>query len=507
VVYNAPMDIHEAERRLYALWGEIRDLSGIQNLLEWDQETQLPERGEAARGEQLSTLAGIKHRLLTAPELVELVERCEREAEPGSVLAAQLRCARLDVDRAVRMPERLVREQAAARSRGLAAWRKAREENDFTLFEPELTRLVELAREEASAVRPAGNAYDTLIHRFEPGVTEAELTPLFARLREELTPMVRAVAESGETLDPAPIQGDFPPERQREFGRRMAVAMGFDFDAGRLDLSTHPFCVGMDPTDVRLTWRYQTDDFRPALLGILHEAGHGLYEQGLPEEHRRTPIGDALSLGIHESQSRLWENHVGRSRGFWRWALPHYRRAFPDAPGVTVDDLWPLLHAVEPSLIRVEADEATYNLHVAVRFEIERALFAGEVEVRDLPALWDDLYDRLLGVRPPDAAQGILQDIHWAQGVFGYFPTYTLGTMIAAQLFAAAERELGELEEAFARGELRPLLDWLRDRIHRHGGRYETPELVTRATGEPLSADPLLAYLRRNVEEVYGVRQ
>ncbi len=492
-----------AEQRLYALWAECRDLQATEDLLHWDQETYMPERGHSGRGKLMATLAGLKHRSLTSPELGEALRTCAETAEEGSLLAAQIRCARHEVDRAVRVPERLARELAEARTAGLAAWERARAEADFAQFHQPLERLVRLRREEAAAILPDGNAYDALLDFWEPGATEAEIQPLFARLREALSPLVQRIVASGVEVDESPLQGRFPADRQLALGRRAAAAIGFDFAAGRIDPSTHPFCVGAHPDDVRLTYRIQEDDFRPFLFGILHEAGHGLYEQGLAAEWQRTPIGDAVSMIIHESQSRLWENHVGRSRGFWRWALPHYRDAFPDAPPLDVDSLWPALHTVKPSLIRVEADEATYNLHIVLRFEIERDLIAGRIEVGDLPEVWNDLAEELLGIRPPDAAQGVLQDIHWGQGSFGYFPTYTLGNLAAAQLFAAAGRELGDLETAFAKGEFGPLLDWLRTRIHHPGGRYPASELIARTTGRALDPEDLLEHLRQTTEQAY----
>ena len=500
------MDLNTAERRFRELWGEIRDLMSVGDLLEWDQETQMPVGGIEGRARAVATLEGIKHRALNAPELHEALDTCAEAAPEGSLLAAQVRGARLDVDRAVKVPARLMREIAEARVAGLETWRRAREAADFSLFADHLERLVELRRQEAAALDPGGNAYDAMLHLFEPGAREADLEPLFADLREALTPLVQAVTERATEVDETPANGDFPADRQQDFCRLLAGAIGFDFDSGRLDLSTHPFCIGIDRRDVRMTWRYDPRDFRSALFGVLHESGHGLYEQGLPAEQRRMPVGDAVSLGVHESQSRLWENHVGRSRGFWSWALPHYFEAFPGAPEIDVERLWPLLHTVRPSFIRVEADEATYNLHIAARFEVERALFTGRLEVRDLSDAWDDQYEELLGIRPKDAGEGVLQDIHWAQGMFGYFPTYTLGTMAAAQLFVAAGRELGDLEAMFADGEFQPLLDWLRERVHRHGSRWPAAELIERATGSPLAADDLLAYLRQTTEEVYGVR-
>ncbi len=498
------MNATNAERRLYQLWGEIRDLGAAGDVLEWDQETNMPAAGVEARGKAVATLAGLKHRALTSPELRDVIDACAEAAPDGSALAAQVRCARHRVDRAVKVPRALMKEIAEARVTGLETWRRAREAADFSLFRAQLERLVELKRQQAAAIEPGGNAYDALLNGFEPGITEAELEPLFTELKRALTPLVSSAARSGVAVDETPAEGDFPADRQRSFGCFLAETIGFDFDSGRLDEATHPFCIGISTGDVRMTWRYDTRDFRPAVYGIMHESGHGLYEQGLPAELERTPAGEAVSLGVHESQSRLWENHVGRSRGFWRWALPHYRRAFPGAPDSDVDRIWALLHTVKPSLIRVEADEATYNLHIVARFEIERAIFSGDLEVADLPAAWDDLYEELLGIRPPSVAEGLLQDIHWSQGMFGYFPTYTLGTMAAAQLFAAAERDLGDLEGAFAEGTFAPLLTWLRKHVHAHASRYQAPELIERATGKPLATGDLLAYLRRTAGEVYG---
>ena len=504
------MQLAEAERRLNELWGEIRDLDAAGELLEWDQDTNMPKRGLEARGKMVATLEGFKHRCLKAQELRDVLAVCAEGAAAGSVLAAQVHRAGVEVDRAVKIPQALVQALAAARVTGFESWRRAREASDFSLFAGDLREMVELRKEEAAAMAPGDRAYDVMLGKFEPGSTEADLKPLFDGLSEALIPLVRAVAErvavDGDgAVDERLARGEFPPEAQESFGRFLASSIGFDFESGRLDLSTHPFCTGIDRGDVRMTWRYEENDFRPAIFGILHESGHGIYEQGLPAEWRRLPTGSVVSLGLHESQSRLWENHVGRSRGFWRWAMPRFRETFPEAEARDPETVWSLLHSVNPSLIRVEADEATYNLHVVVRFEIERRLFAGDLDVEDLPAAWDDLYAEFLGLRPPDAARGVLQDIHWSQGMFGYFPTYTLGTMAAAQLFAAATRELGDLEAAFAEGEFQPLLDWLRREIHCHGSRYEASELIERATGKPLSPDDLLSYLRQTTKEVYGV--
>ena len=499
------MSTRSPQEHLYELWAEIHDLTAAEAVLQWDQETYMPEGGHAGRAQALSTLAGIKHARLIAPELREAVEAAAELAEPGSDLEAQAREADRQVSRASKVPTSLAKALAEASSRGLNAWQRARAEGDFALFQGELEQLVALRREQAHAISPQGRPYDTLIDEFELGATEESIASVFEKLTAELAPLVAAVSESGVVVDESPVRGDFAPDRQLALARLVVSRMGFDFQRGRIDGSAHPFCTTFSLGDVRLTWRSQGNDLRPALFGIVHEAGHGMYEQGLPEEWARTPIGQPTSMAIHESQSRLWENLVGRSRAFWRWALPHLQEAFPDKRGVGVDDIWPALHTVAPSLIRVEADEATYNLHVIARFEIERRLIAGEVEVAELPALWDDTYEKLLGVRPANAAEGVLQDIHWSMGAFGYFPSYALGNLVNAQLYEAAERDLGSQEANLARGEFAPLLGWLRQNIHSQGGRWRAEELVERATGSKLSPEPFLRYIRSVTEEVYGV--
>ena len=406
----APAQVSKHEARLYELWGEIRDLRSMQELLDWDQETYMPKKGAMSRSHICGTVASLKHRAVTSNELWDVIEACAQEAEPGSVLEAQAEAARKDAERARRIPEDLAKAKAIARSRGTIAWQKAREVSDFSLFEKELTELLDLAMQEAAALDPDGNPYDCLMDRFEPGATEEELVPLFDHLVAELTPMVRAAVESGKVVDETPVQGRFGIAQQLELATYAASALGLDLDAGRLDEAVHPFCVGLAPNDVRMTWRWQEDDFRPALYGVLHEAGHGLYEQGLPLDWHRTPLGTAVSLGIHESQSRLFENQVGRSKGFWRWLWPRFAELFPEKAAETnVDEMWPALHTVKPSMIRVEADEGTYNLHVAIRFQIERALFRKDLQVADLPAAWDDAYQKLLGARPSNACARCLR--------------------------------------------------------------------------------------------------
>ncbi len=501
--------VTEPMAKLLSRWADIAAINQAGAVLGWDQETKMPSKGQPSRGRSLAVLAGLAHDKLTDPALADVIASAGAVAEPESVDAAQVREARRTVERATAVPGHLARAKAEATSTALVSWQAARAADDFSLFASDLARVVALTFEEADAYVDAGIAatrYDAMLDEFEPGTTEAQLVPLLGALRTELAPLVQAAADGPRAIDESPCIGHFPGEAQEAFGRMVATQMGYDFDAGRLDESAHPFTTSFGPHDVRITWRWQSNDFRPGLFGVMHEAGHALYEQGLPVAWDGTPIGGAVSLGVHESQSRLWENQVGRSRAFWDWALPHFVEHFPAAAGTTVDQLFPALHTVTPSLVRVEADEATYNLHVVARFEIERALFAGEVAVADLPERWAATYEELLGVRPPSAADGVLQDIHWSMGAFGYFPTYTLGNLLSAQLFEAAGRHLGSIDDLLRAGELVELLGWLRTNVHASASRWSAPELIERATGAPLSSEPFLRYLRGTVAEIYAIQ-
>jgi carboxypeptidase Taq len=495
-----------AYQELVDRYRAVDDLGKASAVLGWDQETMMPSGGREARGRVLGTLAVLRREQLAGAAFADALAAAEAEGEPDApAWQALLREARREHDRANRIPSDLTQALAEAQSEALATWQQARAEDDFGMFRDSLARVIDLVSEKADALADGRSRYDALLDLYEAGSNEAELTPLFAGLRAELAPLVQAVAESGHAVDESPVRGQFSEAAQLAFGEATAAAIGFDFDRGRLDLAAHPFCTGFDPGDVRLTWRYQEDDFRPALFGILHEMGHGLYEQGLPVEWQGTPLGQAVGLGVHESQSRLWENLVGRSQAFWQWLMPRFREAFPEHPAFEVEQVYPALHTIQPSLIRVEADEGTYNLHVAARYELERRLFAGELGVDDLPEAWDSTYQELLGVRAPSAADGVLQDIHWAMGAFGYFPTYTQGNLIAAQLFEAAGQELTDLEGQLSRGEFASLLEWMRQHVHAHGKQLSADEIVQRATGRPLGTEAFLSELRGHATAVYGV--
>jgi carboxypeptidase Taq len=475
---------------------DIRALSGVSALLQWDQETYMPPKGSGARGDHLAAIEGALHERLTAPAVADALARAEGERSPDPDRAAALRVLRFDHDRAVRIPGDLVRAIAQAQAAGVAAWKAAREAGDFGRFVPALERLLALRREQASAYgAPAGGEpYDALLEGYERGMRVARLEPLLAHLVSWLAPLVERV-----TARPPPddtfLRGRFDAEQQWQFTLELLDAVGFDREAGRQDRSIHPFSLGLDPGDVRITTRVFEELPLSSIFSTLHEAGHGLYEQNLPVALRRSVLCAAASMGIHESQSRLWENLVGRSLPFWRAFLPRLARRFPTLAGVSPEAFTRAVNKVERSLVRVEADEVTYNLHIVLRFELELAMLRHSLSVKDLPEAWDARSERLLGIRPRRATEGVLQDIHWAWGDLGYFPTYTLGNLYAASLFAAARRQVPGLEDAIAAGDLRPLLGWLVEHVHRVGRRKEAEEIVRDATGNGLTDRDLEAYL------------
>lgn len=488
---------------------EVAVLESCGSLLHWDQQTYMPSKGSAHRAEQLALIAGLVHDKFTAAEIGELLATAEgggQTKEAGSVQAVNVREIRRGYDREIKIPPALVRELAKTCALAQDVWVEARRKSDFGLFRPWLEKVVALKRQQAEALGYSAVPYDALLDGYEPGEKAARLTALFADLQQDLVPLVRAIGESGRRPDSACLHREYPIARQEAFGKTVAAAIGFDFEAGRLDVTTHPFCSGIGPGDTRLTTRYNPNDFGDAFFSIMHEAGHALYDQGLNAEHYGTPMGTAVSLGIHESQSRLWENFVGRSRAFWEGYFPKAQEAFPQAlADIDLDTFHFAINEVQPSFIRVDADEATYNLHIVLRFELEQALIHGDLKPGDVPGAWNERFRRLFGMTPPDDARGCLQDIHWSGGGIGYFPTYTLGNLYAAQFFAQAQKELGDLGGHFQRGEFRALKDWLNAKIHRQGQRYRAAELVAVVTGEPLNPRFFLDHLRIKFGPLYGI--
>lgn len=489
---------------------DVKLLGSTAGLLSWDQETMLPPGGVEHRSRQLAQLARITHGMATDPRVGELLGTCEEDpeltADPYSDAAANLREIRRTYDRATKLPSELVSEMAETRSVAKHEWAAARKNSDFSRFRPWLEKNLRLAREAADHYGWEGERWDALAEGFEPGMTAAGIAEIFTPLRDRLTTLVDELLGGPKRPSTVLREARLPIERQRAFVTDVIRRMGFDFERGRLDLAAHPFCSGSHPGDVRLTTRFKEDNVGDALAATMHEAGHGLYEQGLPAEHAGTPLGQVASLGLHESQSRMWENQVGRSAAFWRWCHPELLEHFGDpVSGLSVDDAYGGANVVERSLIRVEADEATYNLHIMVRFELERSMVGGDLDVGDVPDAWNERYRDYLGIDVPDDARGCLQDIHWAMGGFGYFPTYTLGNLYCAQLFEKARENVGDLDDRFARGDFAALKEWLNDNVHRHGARYPADVLCERVTGEPLGPDPLLRHLEGKLRPLYGV--
>ena len=486
---------------------EIALYNSTASLLSWDQETYMPGKAGAYRAEQLGQLAGLTHRLSTSEEIGGWIKACEdklpatADAEETALREANVREWRRDYDRATKLPGRLVEEFARTTSLARDAWAQARRESNFAAFAPWLEKIVGLVREQAECWGYTTCAYDALLEGYEPGARAAELAPVFADLQKQLTPLLPRLQKITDAVDPARLEGNYPVAAQQALNRRVAEAMGFDFEAGRIDTTVHPFCTEIGARDCRLTTRYNLKDFTGSLSGTMHEAGHGLYTQGLDAAQFGTPIGSYVSLGIHESQSRLWENQVGRSRAFWKHWYPRAREIFPGLAALPQEEFWLLVNRVKPTHIRVEADEATYNLHIILRFEMEQRLVSGELAVADLPAAWNVRFEELFQIPVPDDARGCLQDTHWALGLFGYFPTYTLGTLNAAQLFAAALKQVPGLEADLQEANYGRLLKWLQEKIHRHGRRYSPSELMVRATGEPTRASYFMDYLKAK----YGV--
>lgn len=484
-------------------------LAGAESALAWDERTMLPAEATEFRAEQLTMLAGMLHARRTDKRIGEwlaILAGSPLAANPHDPSGTVIRELKRQYERRVKLPQSLVEELARTASLGQHAWEQARAKDDYGIFAPLLARMFALKRAEADALGYQASRYDALLDDYEPGERTANVARVLASLREALVPLVAEIATSRKKPDISILEREYPVPAQETLAKRAAEAIGFSFQRGRLDVTAHPFCTTLGPKDCRITTRYDERFFSSAFFGVLHEAGHGLYEQGLPTEWYGLPPGEAVSLGIHESQSRLWENLVGRSREFWQYLYPQAQKAFPVALGTTsLDAFYFAINDVRPSLVRVEADEATYNLHILIRFELEQAMLADEIPTADVPTAWNDKYEQYLGIRPKSDADGVLQDVHWSAGLVGYFPTYALGNLYAAQFFVQAEKDLGALGPQFARGEFAPLREWLNKNVHQHGQCYTAADLVQKITGKPLSHDPLIAHLRGKLAPLYGL--
>jgi carboxypeptidase Taq len=484
---------------------ELTDLRTASSLLEWDQQTMMPPRGAGSRAESLATLERISHAMFTSPETGKLIEAAAAELDGSfeeSDEASLVRVTRRRWEKARRVPTALAADMARASSVGHAAWIAARERSDYHAFAPYLARNLELVRRYIGCFDGFKCAYDVLLDDFEPGMKTRQVAALFDELKAQLLPLIATLTEHPDRVDDACLRGSFPIDRQRQLVCDVVGLMGFDPDSWRIDEAVHPFATGLSSQDVRITTRWNESFLPSALFSAMHECGHGLYEAGIASSLQRSPLGHAESLGIHESQSRMWENMVGRSRAFAGVLAPKIAELF-EGPSPGADELFCSVNLVQPSHIRVEADEATYGLHVVLRFELEQALIEGEVSIADLPEAWNARTKEYLGLDVPDDSHGVLQDVHWSGGAIGYFPTYALGNLIAGQLWQRAHVDIPDLDAQIAAGELAGLREWLREHVHRHGAKFTMPELLERVVGEPIAVGPFISYLKDKLSDVY----
>jgi carboxypeptidase Taq len=484
------------------------DLSLSIKLLRWDQETKMPVGGVEARSHQLETLTRIAHELLTSPEVGQLLEDLAPfvgQLEPDSDDARLILVTRRLFEKRSRVPASLVAEIARASSEAHPMWVEARQESDFSIFQPHLETLVDLRRQYTDCFKPYDHVYDPLLDFFEPGLKTSEVQEIFSALKPQQVELVEAISQRPQ-VDDSFLHQPFDEKKQWDFGVEVITRYGFDWRRGRQDKSAHPFTQGLGIGDVRITTRFLPDYFPSAFFSTTHESGHGIYAQGVDPILARTPLDNGASLAVHESQSRLYENIIGRSKPFWQYYFPRLQEYFPSQFGdVPLNNFYKGINKVEPSLIRVEADEATYNLHIMLRLELEIALIDGSLQVKHLPEMWNSGMQKYLCITPPNDSLGVLQDIHWSHGSMGYFSTYALGNLIAAQLWQRVQEDIPDLPEQFQRGEFETLTAWMRDKIHRHGAKYEPQDLIQRVTGSKIDPDPYMRYLTDKYTEIYDL--
>jgi carboxypeptidase Taq len=493
---------------LKKVFTEVIDLANVSALLGWDQQTYMPSGGAEDRGDQLATLAQITHQKLTSPVIGKLLDELKPYAaqlDPDSDTARTIKVIRRQYDKATRVPEEKVAEFTKVTADAFPIWAKARQDNNFNLFAPSLEKIFELRREYASYFAPYDHVYDPQLDDFEPGLKTAEVQQIFREILPLQVELIRAI-KSKPQVDDTFMHIAYPEKKQWDFGVEVITRVGYDWERGRQDKAVHPFTIGFGDGDVRITTRVIPDHMSSALFGTLHECGHALYDMGNDPAYRRTALHGAASFAVHESQSRMWENLVGRSLPFWKFFYPRLQKTFPSQLGnVDLMTFYKGINKVEPSLIRVEADEATYNLHIMLRLELEIALIDGSLAVKDLPDAWNQKMKDYLGLTPPDNAKGVLQDIHWSNGYIGYFPTYALGNLISVQLWEKVNTDIPDLVNQIEKGEFKALLDWLRCNIHKYGSKYEPQELVQRVTGSKIDPKPYLRYLQTKYSKIYSL--
>lgn len=494
----------------YSLYREkmrrIADVNYASAVLNWDQETYMPPKGADRRGQQLATLAGITHEQSTDPALGKLLKELVADTTLSDSEKRNVNESLRSYEKSVRYTTAFVEEMSRTVSESFLAWDTAKKANDFSLFAPKLEKLVDLKLKECELLGYDGHPYDAQLDMYEPGAKTADLDKLFTDVRAQLVEFVKVIAAQPQN-DREVMQRHYPKDKQWDFGIDLLKQMNYDFEAGRQDLSTHPFTTNFGAQDVRVTTRVDENNLADMVWSCIHEGGHALYEQGIPDSEYGLPAGEYLSLGIHESQSRLWENNVGRSLAYWKANFGLLQRYFPEqTKGVSIEQFYKAMNVVRPSFIRTNADELTYHFHILIRFEIEKALFERRIKVAELPEFWNARYKEYLGIDVPSPAKGVLQDIHWSHGSFGYFPTYSLGSFYAAQFFDAAKKAIPALEQQIEKGELLPLLTWLRENIHRHGRLYTADELCKKVTGETLDFGHFMRYARAKYSVIYDLK-
>jgi len=496
-------------KHLKTLLAEIANLIAADALLGWDQQVNMASGAAQDRSEQLSTLEGFIHKKATSPELGELLQNLEpiaKQLDADSDEARLIKIARRDFDKRTKVPNEYVAEFARLAAVAQNVWEKAKKESNFSLFKPHLEKLVEMRRQYASFFKPYAHIYDPLLDDFEPGLKTAEVQEIFEGLRLKQVALIKTISERPQVKSDF-LKINYPEKGQWEFGVEVITAFGYDWNRGRQDKSVHPFTTGFGINDVRITTRVSENYLNPALFGTLHECGHALYEQGIDQKFKRTPIAGGASTAVHESQSRMWENLVGRSYVFWKHFYPRLKEFFPTQLGnIDLDTFYKGINIVEPSLIRVEADEATYNLHIMLRLELEIALMEGSLAVVDLPAAWNAKMKEYLGITPANDAEGILQDVHWSSGLFGYFPTYALGNLVSAQLWETLRKDLPDLDAQIENGKFSDLLTWLRNHVHQYGAKYEPQELIQKVTGSKINPDAYIRYLQDKFGKIYNIK-
>lgn len=484
---------------------KLADIGYATAVLHWDKETYLPKKGATHRSQQLATLSAIMHQEFTDPKFGSLLKRLSETKSLSTLEAKNVRLTLKDYDKATKFTEEQVRKKSMAVSTAFHAWIKAREANDYDLYEKPLQQLIEIIREECEIIGYEDHPYDACLDIYEPGLKVKFLNSFFKGVKSDLAPLIERLREASP-IRTNHLYRHYPKDDQWDFGIEVLTNMGFDFEAGRQDISEHPFTINFSPQDVRVTTRIDENDFLNMTWSCIHEGGHALYEQGLPMDQYGLPSGSAISLAIHESQSRLWENNVGRSMDYWEYLFPILTKRFPhQMKGVTIKKFYKSINTIKPNLIRTEADELHYHLHVLIRYEIEKDILSGKLNADQLKQSWNARYKKYMGIVAEDDVNGILQDVHWAHGSFGYFPTYSLGSFYAAQFYNAANKDIPNLPELLQKGNTKRLLKWLRENIHEHGRKYEADELCKLITGEGLNTKYFIEYATRKFEEVYGI--